>query len=310
MSSSDSDTNQVESRGKCLRRHKIELKALTDSFEKKIKMLKDKKEEKKCKKEFELEEKMTKERHEMELRKLSHTSSVEVATPIETDPNIFKKRLKKFEKLAKLECEQQMLEKEMNESPGCAENEKQILIAQLKSESLVLYPVPGDGNCLFSSVLHQLYIHKLLHLIDLPNKSVACFWNDFDNILFFRRLVIDNMRNNIDDYAPFLIGDGVTDVDVYFVDMISPESCRKAWGGECELKSICNLFGINIQVFNADSLRPMEFEGSQSTQGEDREVKTLKIALRRKALGGAHYDSSDLLPKNDDLIACVNTCTC
>lgn len=144
---------------------------------------------------------------------------------------------------------------------------------------LKIHPIPGDGNCLFSSLVHQLT--GLHHSHDLHQEAIRVM----------RQECVNHLHSSIDTYRDIIITEALErgqawpdDVDGNTHDRIIAnhlEELRKngVWGGSEVLVAVRDKLGVTIRVF-ADHFSPLVFEGNNNNE-------TINVFYN----GVNHYDS-------------------
>jgi hypothetical protein len=143
----------------------------------------------------------------------------------------------------------------------------------LTAHGLRVFPVAGDGNCLFRSVAHQLYDDDGLH--DLV-----------------RRKCMDYMEANASYFAMFVEG-GLENFHLYLA-MKRELAC---WGDDPEIQALCEIYGRRAEIWAFDQhshgarrlrtyheLTTGSGSGSSSSGSID---STISLSF----YGGGHYDS-------------------
>ncbi|KAE8740065.1 hypothetical protein FOCC_FOCC014433 [Frankliniella occidentalis] len=148
-----------------------------------------------------------------------------------------KRRQKKV--AASKDRDARILEQEDLNLLGPRHKEMIAIVEKLKKRGLAIHTIVADGNCLYSAVEHQLKETDSEHAM-LDYKMI-------------RKLTADYLRNNRDEFLPFLsnqdTGDAMseTEFDAY---------CQKvekttAWGGQIELRAISDSLKCPIEVIQA-----------------------------------------------------------
>lgn len=142
----------------------------------------------------------------------------------------------------------------------------------LRRQGFSVYPVAGDGNCLFRAVAHQVYGDDGLHGL-------------------VRDRCMDYMEVNASFFSLFVEG-GMES----FGEYISTKRELGCWGDDPEIQAICELYGRRAQIWafdpSAGARKLRTFHevqpGSSSTvacSGHD--IQTINLSF----YGGGHYDS-------------------
>lgn len=150
-----------------------------------------------------------------------------------------------------------------------------LLPRQIGEFSLWLQRIPGDGNCLFGSLVHQIMgIH--------PEESTFSA-----AVSQVRASIVVYLRNNFSRYWAYLVPfaeDFVKQdfVDVYdrvwkYLELLAQEGF---WGGEDCISVACDLYNVSITVWDERTARIIEYP--------NKSLSARKIAMYYT---GAHYDS-------------------
>lgn len=137
----------------------------------------------------------------------------------------------------------------------------------LSSKGLHLFPVAGDGNCLFRSVAHQIYGDDALH--DLV-----------------REKCMDYMEVNSAFFAMFVEG-GIENFHRY----IAMKRQLTCWGDDPEIQAICEIYGRPAEIWSFDLHQGARRLRTYHEAGTGGEAATISAALRLSFYGGGHYDS-------------------
>lgn len=156
------------------------------------------------------------------------------------------------------------------------------VICNLNNLNFKIFKIPGNGNCLFGSILHQMQC----------STASPTFQNLKDSD--FRKSVIDFIEQNIEYFRYFLINEAHMVYDIITVtdDMLINKyilDLRKEgfWGGEVCIKAASMLTKRSIQVFQINH-QVLNYE-VENTEG---------IALRI-LFSTNHYDS--IISINDEV---------
>ena len=132
--------------------------------------------------------------------------------------------------------------------------------------------IPGNGDCLFGSIVHQLYGLHPIDNLDLFESST----------LRLRKQVVAYLREHIHEFYHFLLpfaGDHDPEGTVMgFLDHLSKSG---VWGGEETLYVICRKFNVNVEVWNSRSGRVLPYHCMDNVS-----VGTIRLLYT-----GVHYDS-------------------
>lgn len=152
----------------------------------------------------------------------------------------------------------------------------------LKSKDVTVYMIPSNGDCLYSAVSHQLTATLR------PKMTV-------DEL---RKVTADHIRNNKNDFAPFLC-------NLDSGDMLSEEQFQKycddvmntnAWGGQVELQALSAVLECPIHIVQS-TLPSVIVQGEEfASKGEP-----LILTYHRHMFGlGEHYNSTQKIISNGE----------
>ena len=131
--------------------------------------------------------------------------------------------------------------------------------AALKQQGLEMVEQEGDGNCLFRAVSLQVY-------------------GQSDNHAEVRERCLDYMAANEEHYSNF-----VADEDRTFPDYIARKRRDGVHGNHAEIQAISELFNRPVEVYSADSSKPMNIFHA--------EYKTSDPPIRLSYHDGNHYNA-------------------
>eukprot|EP01039_Chlorochromonas_danica_P005045 gene5045-5539_t len=159
----------------------------------------------------------------------------------------------------------------------------------LRSQQLVIFPIVGDGNCLFRSVAHQVYGDENLHLL-------------------VRQKCMDYMESEATFFSQFIVG-GLE----AFPQYIRAKRADGCWGDDPEIGAMCELYNRPAEIWAYDPTQgarklrtfhertPSIICGRyQNNLSLDREIQVqssstaagLEVSpMRLSYYGGGHYDS-------------------
>lgn len=144
-------------------------------------------------------------------------------------------------------------------------------ISALAARELHVYPVAGDGNCLFRSVAHQMYGDDSLH--DLV-----------------REKCMDYMEVNASFFSMFVEG-GLESFHNYLA-MKRQLSC---WGDDPEIQAMCEIYGRRAEIWSFDpaegARRLRTYHDAEGRSGSGVSVSAFTSAMILSFYGGGHYDS-------------------
>lgn len=141
----------------------------------------------------------------------------------------------------------------------------------LMHQELRVFPVSGDGNCLFRSVAHQVYGDDSLHAI-------------------VREKCMDYMEAKSSFFAMFVEG-GLDSFSTY-INMKRQLCC---WGDDPEIQALCEIYGRRAHIWAFDptrgarNLRTFHEQHISTTRADGSVILIPPINL--SYYGGGHYDS-------------------
>ena len=100
--------------------------------------------------------------------------------------------------------------------PRHSDKEATAFNSQLAIEGLTIYPIAGDGNCLFRAIAHQVFGNEERHM----EVRLAC---------------VSEMERHPDDYAPFLLEEEGWEGPGAFAEYCKAMSSPREWGGNLEV---------------------------------------------------------------------------
>lgn len=171
--------------------------------------------------------------------------------------------------------EKRISEQEEINKQGPRVRELNTIKENLKQMGLSIHNIPADGNCLYCAISHQLEIKGL----------------DPFNVNKLRKDTANFMRENRDDFIPFMYSDNDDMVDEkQFEDYCNSVANTKLWGGQLELRALSNILKCPIKVIQA--------AGQPTLQGESFTGPELVLTYHRHLYRlGEHYNSTVVLPK-------------
>lgn len=302
MSSADSqvdvssNSQPVESRHQMKMRHKNELKTLLSQNVKGIGAKKQLKEAEKAllaKHEQELKdlderEKAKEASEEVQAEVGSHTEETDASPPQAQEPKGPSRAQKRREKKSAAEKQRRIdaieSTKDMKDLKG---DEIALIQSQLDPLKLKVKEIVSDGHCLYRAIGDQLSQFSLNNLVSSSNLLPAH--------LSLRHMCAEFMRQNKDDFLPFLTDDQTGDMldDEGFAEYLSSLSCSKlgpndevTWGGHVEIVALASALGRKIVVYSADG-KPIVNEPKEK-KGEEE----IRLTYHRHYYGmGDHYNS-------------------
>lgn len=98
----------------------------------------------------------------------------------------------------------------------------------LDAQGLRIYPIEGDGNCLFRSVSHQVYGDDRHHAL-------------------VRAMCMDYMESEKEYFEPYVVGDMAA-----FLRYLNYKRRHGVWGDDPELQAMCELYDRPAEVYAYD----------------------------------------------------------
>eukprot|EP00835_Amoeboradix_gromovi_P006463 NODE_765_length_4403_cov_0.417054.p2 type:complete len:255 gc:universal NODE_765_length_4403_cov_0.417054:3259-2495(-) len=175
-----------------------------------------------------------KEKWESELNDAYHLKDEpEVSQGLDnSDPKRISRQEKRLQK-KKAQQEEMLIDVKNELKIDYKQNELTKLSAVLLEHGLKIEnmrEIQGNGDCLFSSVVHEL--EKL---------------GINEDVKKMRMNVVTYIKCNITEFQPFYCED--KDINEYLSEMLI-----NRWGGHLELIAISNLYKVNVNVFSIDGL--------------------------------------------------------
>ncbi|BFZ13255.1 hypothetical protein BsWGS_16294 [Bradybaena similaris] len=167
------------------------------------------------------------------------------------------------------EREDKIKEQEVISRRGPRQQEMIKIKSLLKQRRLKLYEIPADGNCLYTSVSHQLSIHSSqISTEELRHKTA------------------EYLRSHKDDFLPFLTNPDTGDIltSEEFEKYCDKTAKLPVWGGQVELRALSEILQVPIEVLQADT--------TPQIIGENMQGKPLILVYHRHVYFlGEHYNS-------------------
>eukprot|EP00644_Phytophthora_capsici_P014955 jgi/Phyca11/577359/estExt2_Genewise1.C_PHYCAscaffold_1090016 len=129
---------------------------------------------------------------------------------------------------------------------------------------LRIYPIEGDGNCLFRSVSHQVY-------------------GDDSHHALVRAACMDYMESEKEYFEPYVVGDMAA-----FMRYLRHKRRDGVWGDDPELQALCELYDRPAEVFAYD---PQQGFRKLRCFHENSGIARSRPPIRLSYYGGGHYDS-------------------
>lgn len=171
--------------------------------------------------------------------------------------------------------------------------EESIIVPKLQALKLRPVETPADGDCLFTSALHQL------HTIGGGNAEFADLKANVVKVptaLALRKLLADFIRASPEIFGPFIVAEDVgaktasnasddqKKVQMY-ADKISKNS--EIWGGHLEIVAAASLFNVSISVISDKETQVVE-----AANGTKATTRWTLIWWQHKFALGAHYEAT------------------
>ncbi|EFA78589.1 OTU domain containing protein [Heterostelium album PN500] len=311
----DDDDSKLESKGKMVQRHKMELKKLQQQIDKmahsvpkKDKKAKDEMAVKTKKMEDELLAKHKQEmsRFDEEQKKVEQGINDLLISNNSESKGPSKTQLKKQKKLEEEEARAKQLEEDRKNHISKGSIEFADFAKKLTPLSLTLKHIRSDGDCLYNAIANQLLVNGAIAEKDI---------NGYQKKL--RLLAANYIRANTDEFLPFVLAED----DFEESDNPVEEYCQSTvlkdgkWGGHLELKAISHSLKTPIVIYNAyspDIIIGEEFfkpatttttsttatsTSSSSSSSNNNQVKPINLSYHKHAFTlGEHYNSVIPLP--------------
>ncbi|MED6232808.1 OTU domain-containing protein 6B [Ataeniobius toweri] len=174
------------------------------------------------------------------------------------------------------ERESRIAEAEVQNLQGVRHQEGLKLAQKLAQQHLQIKEISSDGHCMYRAIEDQLAQRLKLG----SNMSVKQL----------RSRTAEHMRNNADDFLPFLTNPDTGDMftTVEFEKYCNDVEHTAAWGGQLELRALTKVLNLPIEVIQADS--------PTIRIGEEYDGEHLTLVYMRHAYGlGEHYNSVERL---------------
>ncbi|MED6274689.1 OTU domain-containing protein 6B [Characodon lateralis] len=174
------------------------------------------------------------------------------------------------------ERESRIAEAEVQNLQGVRHQEGLKLAQKLAQQHLQIKEISSDGHCMYRAIEDQLAQRLKLG----SNMSVKQL----------RSRTAEHMRNNADDFLPFLTNPDTGDMftTVEFEKYCNDMEHTAAWGGQLELRALTKVLNLPIEVIQADS--------PTIRIGEEYDGEHLTLVYMRHAYGlGEHYNSVERL---------------
>uniref|UniRef100_A0A1A8AS71 ubiquitinyl hydrolase 1 n=1 Tax=Nothobranchius furzeri TaxID=105023 RepID=A0A1A8AS71_NOTFU len=196
-------------------------------------------------------------KHEEEIRQLRSTADSkveEVANGVETmkvegggeeevkQPRVTKAQKRRDKKSAQeKERESRIAEAEVENLQGMRHQEGLKLAQKLAQKKLQIKEISSDGHCMYRAIEDQRARHAQSGL-SMTVKEL-------------RSRTAEHMRENVDDFLPFLTNPDTGDVLTAdeFEKYCSDVEHTAAWGGQLELRALTQVLHSPIEVIQSDS---------------------------------------------------------
>jgi len=185
-------------------------------------------------------------------------------------PKVSKAQKRRDKKEAEERARQKCIEEDNQESSTHSRNIEAALFEKiLKENSLNIFDVDPDGNCLYNAIAINLHGHT-----------------SEDTLKKLRKNTSEYMLEHMDEFLPFT-SNNVTG------EMLSVEEYKQycndiketnSWGGELELKAISQINHVPIEVYQA--------HGPKLLIGEEFKEDPIRLSYHRHQYGlGEHYNA-------------------
>lgn len=178
--------------------------------------------------------------------------------------------------------------------------ELQSIERRLSARNLQIYEVPSDGDCLYSSVAHQLLIRQCTaqDLVDIHgcDSWIAHLLSSSDKMTpqILRLITAEYLRRNPNEFLPFMFASETSDpmTTDEFLNYCADVEKPSMWGGQLEMRALSNALHIPIEVVQA--------EGPSILIGEEFvDQPPIILVYHRHAFAlGEHYNSC--IPLTED----------
>ncbi|AFZ79773.1 hypothetical protein BEWA_026220 [Theileria equi strain WA] len=181
-----------------------------------------------------------------------------------------RKKLKKKQSQYEQEAER---EKERLYETNEGNVELEAIEARIGPHGLKIHHIPGDGNCLFKSIEHQLRTRA----------SADSSLKSYDHQAL-RKMVVQYLRMHRADFEHFVYGVYEDDCDDMFAFYCDKMESDGEWGGELELRLFSDILNCRIHVHTADS--------ESIVYGPEGATLVLHVSFHKHAYSlGCHYNS-------------------
>ncbi|OMH84125.1 OTU domain-containing protein 6B [Zancudomyces culisetae] len=195
-----------------------------------------------------------------------------------------KSQQRKMKKQKKMEEMMLEAEKEALDMPNYEELESAAIKNTLKQDNLRMYEIKADGHCLYSAISYVLKAEK--------NKEYS--------VSELRRIAGDYIRDNMNDFAPFMDID--MDDEQAFLEHIDEIKYTALWGGQIEITALSQALGIEIHIYSASNDYYSSGAGGYkctvlkigegSERGTTESGEAVKLSFHKHAYGlGEHYNA-------------------
>ncbi|KAK5582612.1 hypothetical protein RB653_004197 [Dictyostelium firmibasis] len=251
---SEEEGEKVETKGKMIQRHKMEVKKLQQQIDKLNHAIpkKDKKAKSDLLEKTKKMEDELKKKHQQELEqfeKLNKTTQSIEELNLEQQQQQQQKQpskayLKKAQKLKQEEEKMKQLEEDRKNHVSKGVIEMNDFLAKLKPLNKTVKFISPDGDCLYQAITNQLLINKDIN--EEESKSYA---------KKLRTIASDYIKNNRDEFLPFIISEEEYSTSEDPIQEYCQEQVLTIgkWGGHIELKALSQSLKKVITIFNAYS---------------------------------------------------------
>mmetsp|Transcript_16825 Transcript_16825/g.24904 ORF Transcript_16825/g.24904 Transcript_16825/m.24904 type:complete len:587 (-) Transcript_16825:33-1793(-) len=147
-----------------------------------------------------------------------------------------------------------------------------LYLESLQNKGLSVFPIPGDGNCLFRSASHQVYGDDKYHEL-------------------VRQKCMDYMESEREFFEPYVEGGSEG-----FTSYLNWKRQNAVWGDDPEVQAFCEIYDCTAEIWAYDAREGAKMLRTfHEAQGD---LSTNHRIMRLSYYGGGHYDSivkSDLV---------------
>ena len=219
-----------------------------------------------------------------------------------TEAQIARQKAKDAKKKQALKDQVKKDREEFGSVPGEQKaKEESIINPKLDQLKLQTVPTKSDGDCLFSSLLHQL--HSIGGGEGSSFQDLAENKNKVNSPMAMRKVLTDFMKAAPENFGAFILAEDVglsADDDENSQKKVNKyaEKMTKSsetWGGHLEIVAAASVFNVKINVVydqpNPQEVLPVSASASASAGTSSSSMKTWTIVWwQQKFALGAHYE--------------------